>query len=409
MTNNDNNNDNNNNDITDNISAQAMHTFVADPANLNTSTVGFSPAGFDLDRLAQAMAAEENTLSAGEESAAEISMRLEAQAEAQIEAEIAEDKALSAQLAEEQALEAALTDEEIKSALPTSLDLDEIASCIEAILFISDKSVSAERLIALLELNQGENGAGSTLFNEAMDKLRARYQAVHHGIEIVEVAGGFQFRTKPGRAALAKKLSKVQTQRLSSGAMETLAITAYRQPVMKEEIDKIRGVDSSYFIRGLMDKKLIEISGRSELPGRPMLYSTTREFLELFGLKDTSSLPSLVEVEKMIPNSQVGQSAENEQDSTLSPEIKKMRTLVNSITMDTSMVLGYNPAEDEKILKEIREKVNSVRTTTPFLEQKAAEEARIAEEARLAAQANLTPKAQLSAQLSNNEEQLAIN
>ncbi len=238
------------------------------------------------------------------------------------------------------------------------MDLDELQSSIEMLLFISDKPLSSDKLHELVDPR-----AEKETFREAMRLLQERYSVRHHGLELVEVAGGFQFRTKLSQSDWAKKLAKVQTQRLSSGAMESLAIIAYKQPVMKEEIDKIRGVDSSYFIRGLMDKKLIEISGRSELPGRPMLYSTTREFLELFGLKDLSSLPSLRELEQMIPLSQAGQ-AEGERET---PQVREMRKLVNQMNSDESVTLTYDPKEDEKILKDIRERVNAIQTITPSL------------------------------------------
>ncbi|HAR43966.1 MAG TPA: SMC-Scp complex subunit ScpB, partial [Bdellovibrionales bacterium] len=209
-------------------------------------------------------------------------------AAAELAAQIAEDEAIAAQLAQD-AAEQEGSDQELLAALPKApevmpngeLDLQEMESCLEALLFMSDKPVSVEKLRDLLgpELPL-------PVFQEAISSLIDRYKANHHGFELVAVAGGFQFRTKPGRAALAKKLAKIQMQRLSSGAMETLAIIAYKQPAMKEDIDKIRGVDTSYFIRGLLDKKLVQITGRSELPGRPMLYSTTQEFLEVFGLKE---------------------------------------------------------------------------------------------------------------------------
>jgi len=222
------------------------------------------------------------------------------------------------------------------------------------------------------------------LFTQALAGLQARYQAMHHGFELIEVAGGWQLRTKPGRAALAKKLAKVQTQRLSSGGMESLAIIAYRQPVMKEEVDKIRGVDSSYFIRGLLDKKLIAITGRSELPGRPMLYSTTETFLELFGLKDLAGLPSLRELEQMVPASQ----SQNPEDED--PRVREMRKLVSKMKSDTSTTLLYNPEEDERILTEIRERVQAIPTSTPYLdEQKALEKA-----AKVAAQQKSLPENQ---------------
>jgi len=243
------------------------------------------------------------------------------------------------------------------------LELAEIQSCIEALLFISDKPLSTVKLKELLgpELDR-------ELFQDAVTGLCQKYQQVAHGIEVVEVAGGLQFRTKPGRASLAQKLAKVQSQRLSSGGMESLAIIAYRQPVMKEDIDKVRGVDSSYFIRGLMEKKLIKISGRSELPGRPSLYNTTPEFLELFGLRDLASLPSLRELEQMIPSSQ----STNPEDED--PRIRTMRRLVGEMNVDGLGALKYDPKEDEKLLKEFRERITAIPSSTPYLdEMKAAE------------------------------------
>jgi segregation and condensation protein B len=279
----------------------------------------------------------------------------EDEARARLAAEIAEDQALAA---EERSAEE--TDEEkaeLAGALP-SMDVEEIQSCLEALLFMADKPMSLTKLHELL----GPDFPFS-LFQEAVTALRERYQKVSFGIELVEVGGGLQLRTKPGRAALARKLAKVQTQRLSTGAMETLAIVAYRQPVMKEEIDKVRGVDSSHFIRGLLEKNLIKISGRSELPGRPMLYATTPEFLELFGLKDLSALPSLRELEQMVPASE----SKNPED--VDPRVREMRRLVGEMKTDTSTTLIYDPREDEKILKDIRERVSAIPTSTPYLDQ----------------------------------------
>jgi segregation and condensation protein B len=284
------------------------------------------------------------------------------EAAAELARQIAEDQALAASLAQEAEDE---NDPELLAAMPNAenLDIMEVQSCIEALLFMSDKPISAVKLRDLL-------GPNFTLdiFQEAITSLQDRYKSAHHGFEILEIAGGYQFRTKPGRAPLARKLAKIQTQRLSSGGMESLAIIAYKQPVLKEDIDKIRGVDSSYFIRGLMDKKLIKISGRSELPGRPMLYSTTDEFLQIFGLKDLESMPPLRELESMIPTSQ----ARHEDD----PRVKEMRRLVGEMNTDVSTTLAYDPKEDEKLLQEIRERVQAIPSSTPYLdEQKAAEQA----------------------------------
>jgi segregation and condensation protein B len=160
--------------------------------------------------------------------------------------------------------------------------------------------------------------------------------------------------------------------------MESLAIVAYKQPVLKDDIDKIRGVDSSHFIRGLLDKKLIKIAGRSELPGRPMLYATSTEFLEVFGLKSLEALPPLKELESMVPGSQSG----NPDDGD--PRVKKMRELVASMNADHSVNLLYDPKEDEKFLTDIRERVKSIEIVTPTLQAQAdeAEATKQAEKAR---------------------------
>lgn len=238
------------------------------------------------------------------------------------------------------------------------LDLEEIQSCIEALLFMSDKPLSKEKLHKSMDAP-----FDPMLFDEALAAMAKNYQGPRHGVELIEVAGGYQLRTKLSRAALAQKLVRVQTQRLSAGSMETLAIVAYKQPVMKEEVDKIRGVDSSYFIRGLMDRKLIQIEGRSELPGRPLLYTTTAEFLEIFGLKDLSHMPSLRELEQMVPSSESGH------PDGETPQTRELRKMVNAMNLDRTSELYYNPKEDESILKDIREKVSAIATSTPYLDE----------------------------------------
>ena len=321
-----------------------------------------------LDSLAKAVAREDAKSAKNAEKLAGES----AESMAEILAlQIAEDQALARSLAAEQQALDENQDPELKAALPNlgmsaEMDQAEMQSCIEALLFMCDKPVSATKLREMI----GPDFPLS-IFQEALTSLKDSYQGTHHGIELVEVAGGYQFRTKPGRAALSKKLAKIQAQRLSSGAMESLAIIAYKQPVMKEDIDKIRGVDSSYFIRGLLDKKLIRITGRSELPGRPMLYSTTQEFMEVFGLKDLSSMPPLHELEQMVPGSQ----AINEED----PRVKEMRRLVGQMNTDESTNLIYDPREDEKLLSEIRERVSAIPVSTPYLEQQKELEKRASE------------------------------
>jgi segregation and condensation protein B len=334
---------------------------------------------YDLAGLARAMRAEEARF---EEELLEVTSdavaELKAETEELLNRQIAEDLAL--QKADAEAAEAELeVDPELAAALPGMpridesglLDLSELQSCIETLLFMNDKPMKTERLQELLGPE-----IPFTLFQEAITLLKDRYQSLHHGIELVEIGGGFQLRTKPGRAALAKRLARVQTQRLSSGAMESLAIIAYKQPALKDDVDKIRGVDSSHFIRTLLDRKLITISGRSELPGRPMLYSTTQEFLELFGLSSLEEMPALSELEQMVPSSTGGKDDED-------PRVREMRRLVGEMKANSQSILDYDPREDDRILKDIRERVQGISTSTPFLdEQKAQEKAE--KEAKLA-------------------------
>ncbi len=326
-----------------------------------------------LERLAVAVA-EQDATHALEINEAQLTQEEAEATAARLAREIAEDVAL-AQAMSENAEPSAEEDEEaaaaIRAAMPKhpemladgSLDLAELQSCVEALLFMSEKSLSNKKLKELL-------GPEIPLehFDEAIALLQQRYQHPCHGFELLEVAGGFQFRTKPGRAALARKLAKVQTQRLSSGAMETLAIVSYKQPVLKEDVDQIRGVDSSHFIRTLLDRKLIKISGRSELPGRPMMYGTTDEFLELFALKDLQAMPPLRELEAMIPSSE----SQNPEDED--PRVTQMRKMVSEMNSDTSVNLIYDPKQDDEFLTDIREKVKAIPISTAYLdEQKAAE------------------------------------
>lgn len=304
-----------------------------------------------LDGLKQAMDAEtERQLGELEELTAETAV----EASARLAQEIAEDEALAREMLAEAASEDFDEAGSSGQLADQPLSLEEMQSSVEALLFMSDKPVSLNRFKDML----GER-FDSEMFNAAIGALTERYQAATHGIQLTQVAGGYQLRTKPDRAWLSRKMAKVQTQRLSSGAMETLAIIAYKQPVLKEDIDKVRGVDSSHFVRILLDKKLIEMTGRSELPGRPIVYGTTKEFLEIFGLNDLNDMPPLRELEQMVPTSKTGED---------DPRVREMRRLVGEMKASNESLLHYDPKEDEKILQDIRERVNSIPTSSPTVE-----------------------------------------
>jgi segregation and condensation protein B len=122
----------------------------------------------------------------------------------------------------------------------------------------------------------------------------------------VEVAEGFQFRTRPEFGEWVRKLKKAKTTALSQPSLETLAIVAYRQPVVRTDVERIRGVDSGGVLRTLLEKKLIKIIGKKDVPGKPIVYGTSKRFLEVFGLKDLSELPTLKDLDSLGPPSMEG-------------------------------------------------------------------------------------------------------
>jgi len=136
--------------------------------------------------------------------------------------------------------------------------------------------------------------------NSGLNELKLEYQQMGRSFTLKEVAKGYQFRTRPEFSARVLQMYKASPSRLSKAAMETLAITAYKQPILRQEIEKIRGVDVGGILKTLLEKGLIRIVGRKNLPGRPLIYGTTSKFLEVFDLTDLNALPTLKEIKKLI-------------------------------------------------------------------------------------------------------------
>ena len=175
------------------------------------------------------------------------------------------------------------------------METEKLTAIIETLIFASEKPLKVkyiEQVLSVVDL-------GELTVPGLIETLKARYASGESGIELVEVAEGWQFRTKPQFAEWIKRLNTVRPSKLSVPAMETLAIVAYRQPITRAEIDYIRGVDSGGVLKTLLDKRLIKIIGKKELPGRPLVYGTTQEFLEVFSLKDISALPNLQDMKQM--------------------------------------------------------------------------------------------------------------
>ena len=166
----------------------------------------------------------------------------------------------------------------------------ELRSVIEVLLFVSQEPVTLDRIVKITEM--GDRGR----IISAIKDIEDEYFKNGHGLQIVEVAGGYQMVTRPEFAPWVKMLEKAAApSRLSRSALEVLAIIAYKQPIVRSEIEAIRGVDSTGVIKTLLERRLIKITGRKDIIGRPIMYGVTKEFLSAFGLKDLSELPRLKE------------------------------------------------------------------------------------------------------------------
>ena len=168
---------------------------------------------------------------------------------------------------------------------------DELKHIIESLLFVSEEPLSVDRIRHVLDLED----VGP--ITEALNRLAAEYESRKGGFFLREVAGGFQIRTRPEYKDYIKRLLQSSPTRLSKAALETLAIIAYKQPVLRSDIEYIRGVDSGGVLRMLLERKIIKVLGRKDIPGRPMIYGTTKQFLAMFDLKDLKDLPTPKEIE----------------------------------------------------------------------------------------------------------------
>jgi segregation and condensation protein B len=171
------------------------------------------------------------------------------------------------------------------------MDDFEITPILEGLIFVSESPIRLETLVEVLPESTKE------AILEGIRRIQREYEEDSKGLELVEVANGYQFRTKPKWAEWIHRLKKAKAVKLSRSALETLAIVAYRQPIIRPEIEEIRGVDSGWVLRTLLEKGLIKMMGRKDIPGRPIVYGTTKAFLELFSLSALSDLPTLKEIQ----------------------------------------------------------------------------------------------------------------
>ena len=176
------------------------------------------------------------------------------------------------------------------------MERTEIKLILESLLF------STETPMRLEKLNEIFPDTLLKELREIMSELKEEYDTLNRSFAIREVANGFQFYTKTEYSPWIKKFKKIRPARLSPATLETMAIIAYKQPITRAEIEDVRGVDAGGILRALLEKNLIKIIGKKDVPGKPLIYSTTPKFLTMFGLKGLKDLPSLEDISQVDVN-----------------------------------------------------------------------------------------------------------
>ena len=173
------------------------------------------------------------------------------------------------------------------------MEREQVKSIIESLLFVADGPQTPQRFVEVLD------GVEKKTVQDVLSEIQNEYETQQRGVRLVEVAGGYQLRTARINADWVKKFLGGRPARMGKATLETLAIIAYRQPITRAEVEAIRGVDVDGVITTLLERNLIRAVARKDVPGRPFLYGTTPEFLQLFNLKDLSQLPTLKEMEEI--------------------------------------------------------------------------------------------------------------
>jgi segregation and condensation protein B len=211
--------------------------------------------------------------------------------------------------------------------------INKLALHAEAMIFAAEKPISIEDIISTLEETL-EIILDPNDVVTAVEKVREKYASDDYAIEIVEISGGFSFMSKGAyHLTITHYLKQTTTKRLSKAAMEALAIIAYKQPVSKTEVESIRGVNCDYAVQKLLDKELVEIKGRGEGVGKPLMYGTSQKFFDYFGIKGIQDLPKLKEFD--MPEETIGLAVEErEVDIVLDGETLHVNTEVEIFDLD---------------------------------------------------------------------------
>lgn len=228
------------------------------------------------------------------------------------------------------------------------MDHAELKAVVEALLSVSQEPMT----MGTLSLVLGEAGVDNAALAQAIEALQADYAVPTRGLELWEVAGGYQFRTKAHLARWIQRLDMPKPTRLSQPAMETLAIIAYRQPIVRAEIEEIRGVDCGGVLKTLLERNLIKIVGKREDPGSPLLYGSTKEFLALFGLENLAALPSLKDYHELEHRIGVEPAAAAEEPTA------EVDAPIAPITVEQQIAMEQ---ADQAAIDELEEQIRSLR------------------------------------------------
>lgn len=192
-----------------------------------------------------------------------------------------------------------------------------------------------------------------------LEEIQNHYQSIEYGFELVSVAGGFQFRTKPSMSPYIRAMNQSAPSKLSQAALESMAMVAYRQPITRAEIDQLRGVDSGGVLKTLLDRELVRIVGKKEEAGKPLLYGTTDIFLETFQLKSLQDLPTLRDL-KQIEEEMNSQAPNSENNVALSDDF--FDEVENESVSSDEFVKTFADLqlEEEETFKELDEKIRLV-------------------------------------------------
>lgn len=227
-----------------------------------------------------------------------------------------------------------------------------LKSIVESLIFVAEEPMT----IGSLSLVLGEAGVEKTAIAQAIDALIAEYATRGGGIALREVAGGYQFRTQPFAAEWIARLNVPKPVRLSQPALETLAIVAYRQPLVRADVEEIRGVDCGGVLKTLLERNLVRIVGKRDDPGTPLLYGTTREFLSLFNLQGLRELPTLREFRALEqPAAALPEDNASQQDQAASLEVGEA---VRPVSIEEQIAMA---SADQEVISELEEQIRSLR------------------------------------------------